>query len=104
MRTLRRVFGVATMLALVVAMFVWLEHVMSQPDTKGFDPQEMGRLESAMWRSYYEGQWVRLACQTMRAEAMAYRDARGGKITEAEWQEITRQLHNAYTSLKQSLT
>jgi hypothetical protein len=210
MRTLRRIFGVTTMLAVVVATFVWLENVMSKPDTKGFEPQEMGRLESAMWRSYYEGQWVRLACQTMegacgqyglswwdgsraslhaaraalyfrkntedprclpeleqyyaiiskatgqhfdvrvaaalelewwkerrrgivpkdyahtiaratalvygvpeetvlpaammRAEAMAYRDDRGGKMTDADWQEIARQLMLAYASLKEAVT
>jgi hypothetical protein len=195
---------------MVAAMFVWLENVMSKPDTKGFDPQEMGRLESAMWRSYYEGQWMRLACQTMegacgqyglswwegsrsslhaaraalffrkntddprclpeleqyyaiiwnatgrafdlraaaalelqwwkerrcsiapqdygrsiakltgliygvpeetvlaaavmRAEAMAYRDDRGGKMTDADWQEIARQLVLAYASFKEAVT
>jgi hypothetical protein len=210
MRTLRRIFGVTTMLAVLVATLVWLENVMSKPDMMGFHAQEMGRLESAMWRSYYDGRWVQLACQTMegacgqyglswwdgsraslhaaraalffrkntedprclpeleqyyaiiskatgqhfdvraaaaleliwwkerrlllppqdyagsiakltglvygvpeekvlaaavmRAEAMAYRDDRGGKMTDADWQEIARQLVLAYASFKEAVT
>jgi len=199
------------MLAVVVAIFVWFENAVSGPDMTGFNPQEMGRLESAMWRSYYEGRWVRLGWQTMevahrqygfswwdslrmaahaaqaawyfrkngddpkclpeleayygiickavprkfdipsaaglelawwkerrrsitpqdyartiarltalvygipeesllpsatlRAEAMAYRDARrDGKMTDADWQEIARQLMLAYASLKEVVT
>ncbi len=199
------------MLAVVLAIFVWFENAVSGPDMTGFDPQVMGCLESAMWRSYYEGRWVQLACQTMeggcgqyglswwdgarlslraarsalffrkntedprclpeleqyysiiskatdrnfdvraaaalelqwwkerrrkvppqdyartiaqltallyrvpeetvlptavmRAEAMAYRDARrDGKMTDAEWQEIARQLVLAYGSLKEAVT
>jgi hypothetical protein len=211
MRIIRRVFGVATVLIVVVAAFIWFENAVSQPDMSGFNPQEMGRLESAMWRSYYEGRWVQLAHQTMavargqyrfslwdgsrsslhaaraalffrkntddsrclpeleqyysiiskatgqkfdirsaaalelewwkerrravaprdyartiarttslvygvpegtvlpaarmRAEAMAYRDARrDGKMTDADWQEIARQLMLAYASLKEAVT
>jgi len=199
------------MLVWVVALLVWLENEWAQPDLKGFDPQEMGRLESAMWRSYYEGHWLQLACQTMegacgqygfswwdgsrssmhaaraaqsfrkntndlrilpeldhyfaiiskatgqmydvrsaatlelewwkdrrrniapkdyaktiaqatalvygvpeetvlsaaqiRAEAMAYRDARrDGKMTDTDWQEISRQLRQAYASLKEAVS
>lgn len=39
-----------------------------------------------------------------RAEAMAFRDARGGAITEADWTEIERQLGDAYRSLKASIS
>ena len=211
MRIIRRVFSVTTMLAAVVAILVWFENAVSKPDMTGFNPQEMGRLESAMWRSYYEGHWLQLACQTMegacgqygfswwdgsrsslhasraalffrkntddprclpeldryyaiiskatgqkfdiraaaalelqwwkerrrgivpqdyartiaqatalvygvpeetvlpaarmRAQAMAYRDARrDGKMTDADWQEIARQLMLAYASLKEAVT
>lgn len=211
MRIIRRVFGAATMLAVAVAIFVWFQDAVSGPDMTGFNPQEMGRLESAMWRSYYEGRWPQLACQTMegacgqygfswwdgahsslhaaraahlfrkstdeprclpeleqyyaiiwnatgrgfdvraaaalelewwkerrhkvapkdyagtiaqltalvygvpeekvlpaammRAEAMAYRDARrDGKMTDADWQEISRQLVLGYSSLKKAVT
>ena len=211
MRIIRRIFGVTTILAVVVATLVWFQDEVSGPDMTGFNPQEMGRLESAMWRSYYEGHWLQLACQTMegacgqyrfswwdgsrsslhaaraamffrkstddpkclpeldqyfaiisnatgrkfdirtaaalelewwkerrrsitpedyartiaratalvygvpektvlhaarmRAEAMAYRDARrDGKMTDADWQEIARQLMLAYASLKEAVT
>ena len=211
MRIIRRVFGAATMLAVAVAIFVWFQDAVSGPDMTGFNPQEMGRLESAMWRSYYEGRWIQLACQTMavacgqygfswwdgsrlsfhaargalffrkntddprclpeldqyyaiiskatgqkfdvraaaalelewwkerrrgivpqdyartiaqvtalvygvpeemvlpaarmRAEAMAYRDARrDGKMSDADWQEVSRQLRLAYASLKETVS
>jgi hypothetical protein len=39
-----------------------------------------------------------------RAEAMAYRDARGEGITEADWAAIEAQLAGAYRSLKASVT
>ena len=211
MRIIRRVFGGATVLVAVVALLIWLQDAVSKPDMSGFDPQEMGRLESGMWRSYYDGRWLQLACQTMegasgqyrfswwdgsrsslhasraalffrkntddpmclpeleqyyaiiskatgqkfdiraaaalelqwwkerrrgivpqdyartiaqatalvygvpeetvlpaarmRAEAMAYRDARrDGKMTDADWQEIARQLMLAYASLKEAVT
>jgi hypothetical protein len=60
--------------AAVVALMVvvWFENSISMPDIRGFDPQEMGRLESSMWRSYYEGRWVRLGCQTMEAAHKQY--------------------------------
>ena len=38
-----------------------------------------------------------------RAEAMAYRDARGEGITEADWAAIEAQLAVAYRSLKGSV-
>jgi hypothetical protein len=211
MRTIRRVFGLATILAVVMPTSIWLQDAVSKPGMTGFDPQEMGRLESSMWRSYYEGHWIRLGWQTMqlacgqygfswwdgsrsslhaaraamffrkstddpkclpeldqyyaiissatgqkfdvrvaaalelewwkerrrgitpkdyartiaratalvygvpeetvlpaammRAEAMAYRDARrDGKMTDADWQEIARQLMLAYASLKEAVT
>ena len=211
MRIIRRVFGGATVLVAVVALLIWLQDAVSKPDMSGFDPQEMGRLESGMWRSYYDGRWLQLACQTMegasgqyrfswwdgsrsslhasraalffrkntddpmclpeleqyyaiiskatgqkfdiraaaslelqwwkerrrgiapqdyartiaqatalvygvpedkvlpaarmRAQAMAYRDARrDGKMTDADWQEIARQLMLAYASLKEAVT
>jgi len=73
MRIIRRVFGVTTMLAVVLATFVWFQDAWSGADMMGFNPQEMGRLESAMWRSYYEGHWLQLACQTMEGACGQYR-------------------------------
>ena len=72
MRIIRRVIGVTTMLAVVVAIFVWFQDAVSGPDMTGFDPQEMGRLESAMWRNYYQGHWIQLACQTMEGACGQY--------------------------------
>jgi hypothetical protein len=39
----------------------------------------------------------------IRAEAMAYRDARGGAMTEADWSNIETQLLRAYRLLKTSV-
>jgi hypothetical protein len=39
-----------------------------------------------------------------RAEAMAYRDARGAAITDTDWAEIEAQLRQAYQSLKASVS
>ena len=38
-----------------------------------------------------------------RARAMAYRDARGSSITEADWSEIEAQLRGAYEKLRRSV-
>lgn len=39
-----------------------------------------------------------------RAEAMAFRDARGEGIAEADWATIESQLRTAYRSLKESVS
>jgi hypothetical protein len=65
MKLLKRAFGTAAILAVVVVAVVWIQDALAKPDMKGFNPQEMGRLEASMWRSYYEGHWLRLAGQTM---------------------------------------
>jgi hypothetical protein len=59
--------------ALIAAAFLALsvlvlaaQHHSARPDLHAFDPQIMGRMESAMWRSYYEGRWVRLGWQAMQ--------------------------------------
>jgi hypothetical protein len=203
------VCGVAAAIA-VLAIAVLVQHLLARPDLRGFDPAELGRQESAMWRDYYENHWFRLGARTLqlacgkyhfswwdgvriashtalsaahfrtrtddprcvpelesyyhiiergaparfdvseaarlelawwterrmnvptqdyartiarltaiiygirevdtlpacrlRAEAMAYRDARrGGRMTEADWNELTRQLRAAYTDLQAKL-
>lgn len=90
-----------------------------------FDPAEAARLELAWWRERrrdvpphaYADTIARLtallhgipreealpAC-LLRAEAMAYRDARdGGRMTEADWAEVTRILTAAHASLRARL-
>ena len=50
-------------LGLIVALIVWVGFDLYGPRTshlRDFDPDEVARLETAMWRSYYEKQQVRL--------------------------------------------
>ncbi len=61
----------AAVLALAV-LAIAAQHHFARPDIRAFDPQSMGRMESAMWRSYYEGHWVRLGSQTMRLACGQY--------------------------------
>lgn len=53
-------------------LLVVLQHRHARPDPHSFDPREMGRLESAMWRSYYDGRWLRLIGQTMQVSCGQY--------------------------------
>jgi hypothetical protein len=39
----------------------------------------------------------------LRAEAMAYRDARSGKMTDGDWRAISGQLATAYSKLKEGI-
>src|SRR5713101_6860844 len=48
---------------IVAALIVWVGFDLYGPRTshlRDFDPDEVARLETAMWRSYYEKQQVRL--------------------------------------------
>lgn len=56
----------------VFVIIVFAQHLLARPDLKGFDPAELGRVESAMWRSYYEGHWFRLGAQTMQVSCGQY--------------------------------
>jgi len=61
---------------IIVALFaaiIGIQDAQAAPDLRGFDPAKMGRLESSMWRSYYEGRYVRLGWQTMKATCGQYR-------------------------------
>lgn len=73
----RRVWHVLirVVVALVVALtlIVFGQHRLARPDLSGFEPAELGRVESAMWRSYYEGRWFRLGAQTMQVSCGQYR-------------------------------
>jgi hypothetical protein len=53
-------------------VLVFAQDRTARPNPRGFDPQEMGRLESAMWRSYYDGRWLRLIGQTMQVSCGQY--------------------------------
>lgn len=57
-----RVAGCAALLGVA-----WLgaDAALSRPALGRFDPAGMARAEAAMWRSYYEGRWGRLAWQSV---------------------------------------
>ena len=69
-----RVFAcVLGLLIATLAGIIFGQHLLARPDLSGFEPAELGRLESAMWRSYYEGRWFRLGAQTLEAACGQYR-------------------------------
>jgi len=210
LKKIRRVISLSALALLLVAVIFAFQRAMASPDLRAVDPAKMGRSESAMWKSYYDGNYARLGWETMglacgqygfswwdggrislyasrsamffrkntddprcalelekyyaiiqravsgkfnvreaarlelewwkarrrkvppqeyartiakliavtygvpeesvlpgammRTEALAYRDARrDGKMTTADWDEVTRQLSVAYTSLKTSI-
>jgi len=70
--TLRRLLLSVFLGMLILSASIWIQYVLARPDMTGFSPQEMGRLESAMWRSYYEGHWFRLGTQTMAVACGQY--------------------------------
>jgi hypothetical protein len=97
--------------------------LLSRAAPVAFDPQEAARLELDWWQARREAVGPRvygvtvaavaaltygkanddpamLASGIARAEAMAYRDARGRRITEADWLDIEKQLLRAYSQLK----
>lgn len=65
-RRIKRGLLLLALVGLGFAIVVGLQHRWSEPDPVGFDPAQMGKLEAEMWRSYYDGRWLRLADQTLR--------------------------------------
>jgi hypothetical protein len=97
--------------------------LLASATSGGFDVEEAARLELDWWQARREavgpGQYgvtvARVAAITYgrsrddpsllisgigRAEAMAYRDARGQAMTDPDWSEIECRLRRAYRSLK----
>ena len=70
---IRRILArcVAAVIA-VLALTVFVQHRLARPDLSGFDPAELGRQESAMWREYYEGHWFRLGARTLQLACGQY--------------------------------
>ena len=89
-----------------------------------FDVKEAARLELAWWKErrqkvptqdyartiaklgsiiYGIPENDTLPASLIRAEAMAYRDARWDRMTETDWNELTRQLRAAYADLHAKL-
>jgi hypothetical protein len=96
-------------------------HIIARASPVRFDENEAARLELTWWKERRQKvptqEYARtiaklssiiygipendtLPASLLRAEAMAYRDARReGKMTENDWEEVTRQLRAAYADL-----
>lgn len=59
-------------MAPIVAALLWIDHLRARPDARAFDPADMAQMESAMWRSYYEGRWVQLGWQALTGARAQY--------------------------------
>ncbi len=66
MNVARRTGCFVVTVVVVLLAYLWLEDLTARRDIRRFEAGAMGRMESAMWRSYYEGQWVRLGWQMMK--------------------------------------
>jgi len=73
LRGWRVVARVAGLLIATLAVIIFGQHLLARPDLSGFEPAELGRLESGMWRSYYEERWFRLGAQTLEVACGQYR-------------------------------
>src|SRR5437667_353927 len=92
---------VATGLAVWIAVDLW--RPVSQ-NLRQFDPEEVARLDTDMWRSYYDRE--RFAEHARyRAEAMVLRDhrAEANGASESDWQTIHGLLRHSWTSLWHAL-
>ena len=100
--------------------------IIQKASGQNFDVTEAARLELEWWRErrrhvatldyaktiaqltariYEEEVAPLIPPSEKRAAAMAYRDARSnGRMTESDWEEVTRQLNQAYTGLKKVVT
>ena len=121
---------------MAVALGAWIGFDLFAPRTahlKEFDADEVARLETAMWRSYYEKQRLRLFNQlsellrtqynmpSFRSYLVSYyganaafvfqkgkqiiRDTKGeaGEVTQADWQKIDELLHTSWRSLSRAV-
>ena len=112
------------LLVLTVALVVviaWVAFDLYGPRTshlKEFDPDEVARLETAMWRSYYDKQQVRLFNQMaellrtqynlplVRSNRVAYHAARAAFIFKdgkqrADYEKALPELINFYTAVRE---
>jgi len=70
---MRFAFKFASILCVLVALALAIQHHFSSPDIAAFEPREIGRLEAGLWRSYYEEDWVKLGWRIMRIACQQYR-------------------------------
>lgn len=72
-RSWRVVARAACLLIATLLVIIFGQHLLARPNLCGFEPAELGRVEAAMWRSYYEGRWFRLGSQAMQLACGQYR-------------------------------
>jgi transposase-like protein len=115
---LRLVVKVAA--ALVVVLAAWVAYDLLAPrqtSLREFDPEEVARLDTAMWRSYYARQRARLFAQLgellrtqyrlpfWRSNAVAYRAARAAFVFKdgrgrADYERALPDLESFYQSIR----
>jgi hypothetical protein len=118
-RRLRRVLGVTTALVLLLAAWIAFDlYAPRRTRLRDFDADEMARLETAMWRSYYSRRRVQLFAQMgellrtqyrlpfWRSNALAYRAARAAfdfkdGHTRADYERALPNLVSYYKSIRE---
>jgi hypothetical protein len=118
-RRLRRALAVVA--AVVLVLFAWVAYDLYAPrhtSLRDFDPDEVARLETAMWRSYYGRQRVRLFTQMSellrtqyrlplwRSNAVAYQAARAAFVfkdghTRSDYERALPNLVSFYRSIRE---
>src|ERR1043166_7243419 len=118
-RRLRRALAVAAVAAL--ALVAWVAYDLYAPrhtSLRDFDPDEIARLETEMWRSYYSRERMRLFTQMSellrtqyrlplwRSNAVAYRAAKAAFVfkdghTRADYERALPNLVSFYKSVRE---
>ena len=113
--------GLAIIAALVLALAAWVAYDLYAPrrtSLRDFDPDEVARLETAMWRSYYSRQRLRLFTQMSellrtqyrlplwRSNAVAYQAARAAFVfkdghSRADYERALPNLVSFYRSIRE---
>ena len=120
-RPRRRGRALAIIAAVVLALVAWVAYDLYAPrrtSLRDFDPDEVARLETAMWRSYYSRQRLRLFTQMSellrtqyrlplwRSNAVAYQAARAAFVfkdghTRADYERALPNLVSFYRSIRE---
>lgn len=80
----RRKLAIST--ALLIGVLVWF-FWPAKPDLAGFDPNELGRLEAAMWRDYYQQDWMALSGHAWQVARRQYKFSRWDSLRLA-WHSV----------------
>jgi len=116
-RRRKRLVGAAVALAAIAAYTAYDLAAPRHEDLRAFDPDEVARLDTAMWRSYYDRQRVTLFLQLaellrtqyglpfLRSNVVAYRAAHAAFVfkdghARAEYERALPDLVEFYTALR----